>query len=180
MAAVRELLDALGEDVGRPGLARTPERVAEMFTEMFSGLAADPAEALGAPIPLADADETGDLVAMTGIAFRSLCEHHLLPFDGVADVFVLPGAHLAGLGRIVRLIETAARRPQLQERLGQQIARALHDVLAPTGVLVRLTAVHGCVAHLEPQARAAEVTTIARLGSIPADLLAAAAHRLAD
>lgn len=167
MAAVRELLTALGEDADRPGLTRTPERVADLLAGLFAGVGADPESALGAPIPLEDTAETGDLVGMTAIPFRSLCEHHLLPFDGVVDVYFLPRARLAGFSRIVRLVETVSHRPQLQERLGQQIAHALMSVLDPIGVIVRVEAAHGCVAHLEPQAATARAVTVTTLGSIP-------------
>lgn len=167
IAAVRELLLAVGEDADRLGLLRTPERVADLFLDMFSGVGVDPASALGAPVALTENEHPGELVGMTGIPFRSVCEHHLLPFDGTVDVYYAPGRHIAGLSRIATLVELASRRPQLQERLGQQIADAMMAVLQPHGVAVRIEAAHGCVAQLEPTAAAARAITVATAGSIP-------------
>ncbi|WP_159500481.1 GTP cyclohydrolase I [Microbacterium sp. 18062] len=167
VAAVRELLLAVGEDADRLGLLRTPERVADLMLDLFSGLGVDPAGALGAPVALTENEHPGELVGMTGIPFRSVCEHHLLPFDGTVDVYYAPSRHIAGLSRIATLVELASRRPQLQERLGQQIADALTAVLRPHGVAVRIEATHGCVAHLEPSAAASRVVTVATVGSIP-------------
>ncbi len=174
VAAVRELLTAVGEDADRHGLVRTPERVADLFIEMFSGLDADPAEALGVPVALTENEDRGELAAVTGIPFRSVCEHHLLPFDGTVDVYYAPARHIAGFSRIARLVEIAARRPQLQERLGQQIATAMMTVLRPHGVVVRIEATHGCVAHLEPAAASARALTVATAGTIPDGVWAAA------
>lgn len=175
VAAVRELLLAVGEDADRLGLLRTPERVADLFLDLFSGLGVDPASALGAPVALTENEQPGELVGMTGIPFRSVCEHHLLPFEGTVDIYYAPSHHIAGLSRIASLVELAARRPQLQERLGQQIADALTAVLRPHGVAVRIEASHGCVAHLEPRAAAAKAVTVATVGEIPE-----ATWRLAD
>ena len=167
IAAVRELLISVGEDAGRLGLLRTPERVADLFLELFSGLGVDPATALGTPVALTDDDGPGELVGVTGIPFRSVCEHHLLPFEGTVDVYYAPSTHIAGLSRIAGLVEAASRRPQLQERLGRQIADAMTAVLRPHGVAVRIEASHGCVAHLEPRAAAARAVTVATVGTIP-------------
>ncbi|MDQ1129738.1 GTP cyclohydrolase I [Microbacterium sp. SORGH_AS_0888] len=166
-AAVRELLAAVGEDPGRPGLERTPERVADLFIDMFAGLGKDAAAALGVPVALTDDEDPGELAAVTGIPFRSVCEHHLLPFDGTVDVYYAPGRHIAGFSRIASLVAMASRRPQLQERLGQQIADAMMTVLRPHGVTVRIEAAHGCVAHLEPAAASARAVTVATRGHIP-------------
>jgi GTP cyclohydrolase I len=177
VAAVRELLLAVGEDADRLGLLRTPERVADLFLDLFSGLGVDPASALGAPVALTENEQPGELVGMTGIPFRSVCEHHLLPFEGTVDVYYAPSRHIAGLSRIATLVELAARRPQLQERLGQQIADALMTVLRPHGVAVRIDAAHGCVAHLEPGAASARAVTVATVGSIPDATWRLAANR---
>ena len=167
VAAVRELLLAVGEDADRLGLLRTPERVADLYLHLFSGLGVDPAYALGAPVALTENEQPGELVGLTGIPFRSVCEHHLLPFEGTVDVYYAPSRHIAGLSRIATLVDLAARRPQLQERLGQQIADALMAVLRPHGVAVRIDAAHGCVAHLEPSAASARAVTVATVGEIP-------------
>ncbi|MFG6403017.1 GTP cyclohydrolase I [Microbacterium sp. P04] len=167
VAAVRELLTAVGEDADRLGLLRTPERVADLFLDLFSGLGVDPASALGAPVALTENEHPGELVGLTAIPFRSVCEHHLLPFEGTVDVYYAPVRHIAGLSRIATLVELAGRRPQLQERLGQQIADALMTVLQPHGVAVRIEATHGCISHLEPGAASARAVTVATVGTIP-------------
>ncbi|WP_426322455.1 GTP cyclohydrolase I [Microbacterium sp. E-13] len=165
VAAVRELLDALGEDLARPGIVRTPDRVADLFLELTSGIGADVADALGEPIPVADGTG-GELIAVTGIRFRALCEHHLLPFDGVADVYYRPRSLLAGFGRIAALVDRASRRPQLQETLGAGIADALVSRLTPYGVAVRIEARHECMNQFAPSTADARVVTIAGSGSM--------------
>lgn len=164
--AVRDLLAAVGEDTSRRGLRRTPERVADLFITMFSGVGVDPASALGAPVLLDDVDAIGDVVGLTGIRFSSLCEHHLLPFEGTVDIWYAPREHLAGLSRLAAAVEVAARRPQLQERLGSDLANAVMAVLRPHGVCVRIEATHGCVSHMEPRAADARAVTIAKIGEI--------------
>ncbi|MDQ4138793.1 MAG: GTP cyclohydrolase I, partial [Actinomycetota bacterium] len=154
-AAVSELLAAIGEDPARPGLANTPARVAQAYGEFFAGLDADPAEALGDGVPAGE--QTGELVLMRGIDFRSICEHHLLPFTGVAHVAYVPAERLAGLGRLARVVDVLASRPQLQERLTDQITDVLEAGLDPHGVLVVLDAQHDCVSARGP--RAARSTT---------------------
>ncbi|WP_417510057.1 GTP cyclohydrolase I [Microbacterium sp.] len=180
IAAVRQLLVAVGEDPDRPELARTPSRVAGMFSDLFSGIGVDPATALGTPLANLSTDETGDLVALTGIRFTSVCEHHLLPFMGTADVFYAPDQRIAGLSRIAAVVESAARRPQLQERFGMDIAGAVMSVLQPHGVMVRVQATHGCVAHAAPTAADSRAVTIARLGDISAVALQLALRETRD
>lgn len=159
-AAVAELLSAIGEDPARPGLVDTPRRVAESYSEFFEGLGVNPVDHLRETVPT---DGTGELVLLRDIEFRSICEHHLLPFVGVAHVGYLPGDRVVGLGRIPRVVETIASRPQLQERLGEEIADALQAGLDPRGVLVVLDAVHGCVtARGTRQSRSSTVTMAAR------------------
>ena len=159
-AAVAEILAAIGEDPARPGLVSTPSRVAEAYGEFFAGLGVDPLEPLADTVP---SDGRGELVLVRDIEFRSVCEHHLLPFLGVAHVAYLPGDRIVGLGRLARVAEILAARPQLQERLGDQIADALTAGLAPRGVLVVLDAVHGCVTMRgSRQTRSSTVTIAAR------------------
>ena len=143
-AAVAELLEALGEDPARPGLAETPARTADGLAELFSGLGIDAAEIL-AEGSFAAGSTAGQLVALTGIPFRSVCAHHLLPFEGTADIAYLAGERLAGLGRLARAVDALASRPQLQEDLTDQLATAVERALAPTGVLVTLRASHACL-----------------------------------
>ena len=145
-AAVAELLAAIGEDPARPALVDTPRRVAEAYAEFFSGIGEDPLQHLGDAADIdASAGEMGELVLLRDIDFRSICEHHLLPFTGVAHIAYVPDRYIVGLGRLPRVVETLSSRPQLQERLGEQIADALQQGLAPRGVLVVLDARHGCV-----------------------------------
>lgn len=158
-AAVAEILAAIGEDPARAGLASTPQRVAEAYAEFFSGLGVDPQTHLADTV----AADTAEVVLLRDIEFRSICEHHLLPFLGTAHVAYAPGEHIVGLGRIPRVVETLASRPQLQERLGEEIADALQSGLAPRGVLVVLDAVHGCVtARGARQAHSSTVTIASR------------------
>jgi GTP cyclohydrolase I len=141
--AVHELLLAIGEDPSRPGLLETPVRVARAYEEMFSGLHADPAQALAQVF-----DESHDeLVLVKDIAVYSVCEHHLLPFHGVAHVGYIPNesGHISGLSKLARLVDVFARRPQVQERLTSQVADALNERLAPRGVIVVVEAEHLCM-----------------------------------
>jgi GTP cyclohydrolase I len=163
-AAVSELLAAIGEDPARAGLADTPARVAEAYAEFFSGVGADPLVHLAETESLAEAGHRqGELVLLRGIDFRSMCEHHLLPFLGVAHVAYLPRDRVVGLGKLPRVVETLASRPQLQERLTEQVADAIETGLDALGVLVVLDAVHGCVtARGARQSRSSTVTVATR------------------
>lgn len=166
-AAVAEILAAIGEDPSRPGLATTSARVAEAYADFFSGLGVDPLIHLAGATELDLApDELGELVLLRDIHFRSICEHHLLPFTGVAHVAYVPGRQIVGLGKIPRVIETLASRPQLQERLTEEIAQALEDGLAPRGVLVVLDAAHGCVASRGVQQSKSTTVTLATRGTL--------------
>jgi GTP cyclohydrolase I len=143
-AAVRELLIAVGEDPDRPGLADTPARVARAYAETFAGLWQDPGDILSTTF-----DENHDeLVLVKDIPMYSTCEHHLVPFHGLAHIGYIPGAdgRVTGLSKLARLVEVYARRPQVQERMTGQIADALADVLKPRGVLVIIEAEHLCMA----------------------------------
>jgi GTP cyclohydrolase I len=142
-AAVREILLAIGEDPARDGLLKTPSRVARMYAETMVGLREDPAAHLETVFE-AGHDE---MVMVRDVPFASTCEHHLVPFIGVAHVAYIPGrdGSITGLSKIARLVDGYARRPQVQERLTTQIADALGDVLKPTGVLVVLEAEHLCM-----------------------------------
>jgi GTP cyclohydrolase I len=163
-AAVFEILAAIGEDPARPGLMSTPRRIAESYSEFFSGLAVDPLGHLAASVEFtADSPESGELVLLRDIEFRSMCEHHLLPFTGVAHIAYLPNARIVGLGALVRVVETLASRPQVQERLTEEIADVLHDGLDARGVLVVLDATHGCVtARASRQTHSTTVTLASR------------------
>ncbi|MET0955972.1 MAG: GTP cyclohydrolase I FolE [Cryobacterium sp.] len=163
-AAVAEILAAIGEDPARPGLGSTPQRVAAAYAEFFAGLTQDPLEHLRDPVPVGD--RTGELVLLRDIEFRSICEHHLLPFLGTAHLAYLPGDHVVGLGKLAAVVETLAARPQLQERLTEEIADALQAGLAPRGVLVVLDASHGCVTTRGPRQVNSSTVTMASRGEL--------------
>ena len=166
-AAVAEILAAIGEDAARPGLKATPARVAESYAEFFSGIGVDPLTHLSSTTELDVAeDELGELVLLRDIHLRSMCEHHLLPFAGVAHVAYVPGRQIVGLGKIPRVIDTLASRPQLQERLTEEIAQALEDGLAPRGVLVVLDASHGCVTSRGVLQSTSTTVTMATRGTL--------------
>ncbi len=142
-AAVREILLALGEDPDRDGLLKTPARVARAYAELFAGLRVDPSNILKTTFE-ADHDE---LILVRDIPLFSLCEHHLLPFKGVAHVGYLPSedGRITGLSKLARLVEVFARRPQVQERLTSQIADLLQAQLGARGVIVVLECEHMCM-----------------------------------
>jgi len=139
--AVRTILKAIGEDPDREGLRYTPQRVARMYEELFRGLYEDPAEHLEGGFH----EQYDEMVVLRDISFHSLCEHHLLPFMGRAHVAYLPRGKVAGLSKIARVVESFARRPQLQERLTIQIADLLMDQLNAKGSAVIIEATHTCM-----------------------------------
>ncbi len=140
---VTMILEAVGEDLDREGLLGTPDRVAKMYTELFSGIKQNPRDLLKTCFVEDGHDE---IVLVKDISFYSMCEHHLLPFYGKAHIAYLPaGGRIVGLSKLVRVIETLARRPQLQERLTSQIADCITEVLKPKGVVAVLEAEHLCM-----------------------------------
>lgn len=139
--AVRTILAAVGEDPDRPGLEGTPRRVARMYAEMFAGLHVDPTRHLKVIFP----ESYDEMVLIRDIPFTSMCEHHLLPFRGVAHVAYIPDGKVTGLSKIARVIEEIARRPQVQERMTQQIADLIHGELCTKGVAVVVSAEHSCM-----------------------------------
>lgn len=140
---MRELLYAIGEDPDREGLKDTPARVARAYQEVFAGLRQDPEDVLTTTFDLSHEE----MVLVKDIEVYSTCEHHLVPFHGVAHVGYIPGegGRVAGLSKLARLVEIYARRPQVQERLTAQIADALSDHLAPRGVIVVVECEHLCM-----------------------------------
>ena len=142
-AAIREFLYAIGEDPDREGLLETPARVARACAEVFSGMQEDPAEHLLKQFHEADHEE---MVIVKDIPFTSMCEHHLLPFNGRAHVAYIPRkGRITGLSKIARCVEGYARRPQVQERMTSQIADAIMSSLEPHGTLVVIEAEHMCM-----------------------------------
>lgn len=163
-AAVRELIAAIGCDPADPEFASTPDRVADAYAEFFAGVGVDAAAHLADAVPVGD--DTGELVLVRDITLRSVCEHHLLPFRGRAHVAYRPGSRVVGLSAIPRVVETLAARPQVQERLGEQIAEVLDRGLEAEGVLVVLEASHGCMADRGVRQSDALTLTIASRGAL--------------
>jgi GTP cyclohydrolase I len=140
---VREILLAIGEDPDREGLRETPTRVARAYEEMFAGLRQSPEDVLTTTFDLGH----DEMVVVKDIAVYSTCEHHLVPFHGLAHIGYIPSSdgRITGLSKLARLVETFARRPQVQERLTTQIADALVEHLSPRGVIVVLDCEHMCM-----------------------------------
>ncbi|UGS25196.1 GTP cyclohydrolase I [Microbacterium resistens] len=168
-ALTRELLEAIGEDPERPGLKQTPARMADLYAEFFAGVGEDPGAPLAHTISVSHgpAPETvpSGAVLLRDIRFRSVCEHHLLPFAGHAHIAYLPGEQVVGLGALVKVVEVLASRPQVQERLGEQIADTIAAHLDARGVLVVLDAAHGCVTMRGGKQPEASTLTIAARGA---------------
>lgn len=140
-AAVREILLAVGEDPDREGLQETPARVGRMYAEMFSGLHADPRQFLSKTFT----QKYDEMVLVRDIEFASMCEHHLLPFMGKAHIAYLPAGRIVGLSKLPRVVEALAHRPQVQERMTEELADLLMEELKPRGVAVILEATHTCM-----------------------------------
>lgn len=138
---VHMILEGVGEDPGREGLVETPDRVARMYEEIFSGLYMDAAEPLAKRFHVAG----NEMVLEKDIVFYSTCEHHLMPFFGKAHVAYIPKGEVVGLSKIARTVEVFAKRPQLQEQLTAQIADAINEQLHPMGVMVMVEAEHTCM-----------------------------------
>lgn len=158
--AVREILLAVGEDPDREGLVETPDRVARMYAEMFRGLHQDPTIHLRKSFTQ-DYDE---MVVVRDIAFASFCEHHLLPFTGKVQVAYIPKGKVVGLSKIPRVVETLSHRPQLQERLTQDLAALLMTELDARGVAVVIEASHSCMTMRGVRKPGSTFVTSAMLG----------------
>ena len=159
-AAVTELLNAIGENPQRDDLLATPKKVAEAYGVFFSGIGVDPKSALAETIPA----EHNEVVILKDIEFVSMCEHHLLPFTGVAHLAYLPDDQVVGLGKLPRLVEILASRPQLQENLTAQIADALEAGIGTKGVIVVIEARHHCVISRGARQPEANTVTMAARG----------------
>jgi GTP cyclohydrolase I len=140
-AAVREILLAVGEDPDREGLLETPARVARMYAEIFAGLHQDPRELLQKTFT----QKYDEIVLVKNIRFESVCEHHLLPFTGMAHIAYLPNGKVVGLSKLARVVEVLARRPQVQERMTEDLADLLTSELVARGVAVVIEASHSCM-----------------------------------
>ena len=164
--AVREILLAIGEDPARDGIRDTPRRVAKAYAEVFAGLHQSPAEHLGRVFE----QKSDELITVTGIGFHSMCEHHLLPFSGKAHVAYLPqDGRVVGLSKLARTVEVFAKRPQLQERLTEQVADALMEHLRPAGCVVMVEAEHLCMKMRGVRTSDSMMTTFVRRGVFRSD-----------
>jgi GTP cyclohydrolase I len=158
--AMRQIIEAIGEDPQREGLAETPRRIAEMYAELFSGLDRDPLEVLRGGFR----EERDEPVILKDIPFYSLCEHHFLPFYGVAHVGYIPNGRLVGISKIARVLDILARRPQVQERLTRQLADCILEALDADAVGVVLEAEHLCLSMRGAHKPGTRVVTVAVRG----------------
>ena len=159
--AMRQILAAFGEDPDREGLARTPERVAQMYTELLAGYRTDPIALVNDALFEVSYDE---MVLVRDIEFYSLCEHHLLPFLGRAHVAYIPRGRVLGLSKIPRIVDLYARRLQLQERMTRQVADFISELLNPRGVAVVIEGLHLCAMMRGVKKHEARMTTSAMRG----------------
>lgn len=165
-AAVRMMLEAIGEDPDREGLVDTPKRVARMYEELFVGLSIDPSEYFSVIF----SEEHEELVLLKDIPFFSVCEHHLVPFFGKAHVAYIPrGGRVTGLSKLARAVEAVARRPQLQERITATVADTIMRKLDPHGVVVVLEAEHMCMTMRGVKKPGSKTITSAVRGSFRED-----------
>lgn len=158
--AVREIIEAIGENPGRDGLLETPERIGRMYAELFSGLAQDPLDVLRRGFE----EDHKEMVILKDIPFYSLCEHHFLPFHGAAHVGYVPEGKIVGVSKLARVVDILARRPQMQERLTSQVADAIMEGLSPDGVAVVIEAEHLCMTMRGVQKPGARMITSAIRG----------------
>ena len=158
--AVRAILVAVGEDPEREGLKNTPARVARMYAEVFQGLRQDPAEQTRVRFT----EKYDEIVLVKDIPFYSICEHHLLPFVGQVHVAYIPNGQVLGISKIARVVDGFSHRPQVQERLTNQIADLINRELSPKGVAVVMEAVHTCMTIRGVKKPGGKVTTSAMLG----------------
>lgn len=159
---VKLILEGVGEDVGREGIKKTPERVAKMYEEIFSGTDVDPAELFKTTF---DEGHT-EMVLVKDIPFYSMCEHHLMPFFGTAHVAYIPSkdGRICGISKLARLVDVYAKRPQVQERLTTQVANTLMEQLKPMGVMVVMEAEHLCMSMRGIKKPGSKTTTSAVRG----------------
>lgn len=164
--AIREILEAIGENPDREGLVDTPRRVADMYEEIFAGLHKDPQD----EIRIFREESCEEMVLVKDIPLHSICEHHLLPFTGVAHVVYIPGGNrLIGLSKIARVVDVVSRKPQLQERLCSEIADTLMKAADPMGVAVVVEAEHLCMTMRGIKKAGSKTVTSALRGRMKTD-----------
>ncbi len=159
--AVHDILIAIGEDPSREGIKETPRRIAEMYAEVFSGMKEDPREVLSVGFE----EGHNEMVILKDIPFYSMCEHHLLPFYGMAHIGYIPKGRVVGASKLGRVVEILAKRPQLQERLTTQIADTIVEALQPQGVAVVIEAEHLCMTMRGVKKPGSNIVTSAMRGS---------------
>jgi GTP cyclohydrolase I len=164
--AVRMILEAIGEDPDRDGLRETPARVARMYAEIFGQGEQDPRAALRKRF----AEDHHEVVLVRDIPFFSMCEHHLMPFFGKAHVAYIPNGTVVGISKLARVVESFARRPQVQERLTSQVADIINAELKPQGVAVVCEAVHTCMTMRGVKKPGSTVITSAMRGAFARDI----------
>lgn len=162
---VRLILEGIGEDLEREGLKETPDRIYRMCEQIFEGLTKDAEEHLSVQFNV----ENNNMVVEKDIIFYSVCEHHLLPFYGVAHVAYIPNGKVAGLSKLARTVEVFARRPQLQEKMTAQIAEAMEQYLQPLGVMVMIEAEHMCMTMRGVQKPGSKTVTMMAKGAFEKD-----------
>lgn len=162
VTAARMILEAIGEDPDREGLKETPQRIARMYAEVFQGLHQDDASVLNTVFT----EDYDEVVMVKDIPFYSMCEHHLLPFTGAAHVAYIPNGKVVGISKLARAVEHFGRRPQVQERLTNQIADLVSEQLNPVGVAVVVEATHTCMTMRGVQKPGSSVVTSAMRGVI--------------
>lgn len=158
---MREIIEAVGEDPNREGLLDTPARVSRMYAELFEGLRIDPRKYLEVGFEVGH----DEMVILKDIPFYSICEHHFMPFHGVAAVGYIPDGRVVGLSKLARVVEGYARRPQIQEQLTGQVADTLMDALQPDGVAVVIEAEHLCMTQRGVKKPGARMITSATRGT---------------
>ena len=160
--AVRDILESIGDDPDREGLRSTPDRVADLYRDLFSGMRCDPAEVLNVFFE----EKHTDPIAFTDIAFNSICEHHLLPFYGYAHVGYIPKGRVVGASKVARLVDVLSKRPQIQERLTTQIADAIYRCLDASSAYVFVSAQHMCMTLRGVKKAESKIITSAQRGEV--------------
>jgi GTP cyclohydrolase I len=164
--AIKEILYAIGEDPNRDGLLETPERVANMYEEIFQGLHEDIANI----VRIFPEEGNEEVVIVKDIPFYSMCEHHLVPFVGVAHVAYIPsGDKIIGLSKLARIVDMVAKKPQLQERISNEVADIIQETLTPRGIAIILKAEHLCMTMRGIKKPGSKTVTAAYRGSLKAD-----------
>lgn len=165
MQGMKLILEGMGEDLNRPGLVETPERIARMYEEIFGGMGQDASVPLSKTFPV----ENNEMVIEKDITFYSMCEHHFMPFYGKAHVAYIPNGKVVGLSKLARTVEIFAKRPQIQEQMTAQIVDAIMEELKPQGVMVMLEAEHMCMTMRGVRKPGSKTVTFAARGIFETD-----------